>query len=432
MNLSTADRFCVLGAGTSGLAVAKNFLQGGIPFDCLEREDDLGGNWNFGKPHSSVYASTHLISSKRLTEYTDYPMPDDYPEFPDHLQVLEYLRGYAQQFGLNEQIQFNTAVQLIEPYEQGWRVVLANGDERLYRGVVIANGHNWNPRFPKYPGEFAGTTLHSSEYKTPDVLRGKRVLVVGGGNSGCDLAVEAAIHAKRALLSLRRGYHVLPKFFKGKPIDQYAENLLSLRLPLWARRIGAALAIRWVLGPPELAGLPRPDHRLFESHPIINSRLHSQVAHGNLAIRPDIAQLQGDRVKFVDNTEEQVDVILYATGFRLSFPFLDTKHLNWQDNRPNLFLNIFHPQHNNLFCAGLIQPDSGQWGLVDYQSQLIVRYLQSLEKKPRTARWFERLKQSVTLRRSRRINYLDSPRHRLEVEHFSYRRHLQKLIAKLA
>jgi len=432
LDTSTANKYCILGAGTSGLTVLKNFLQSDIACDCLEREDDLGGNWNFGKLRSSVYASTHLISSKRLTEYTDYPLPDSYPEFPSHGQVLEYLRGYAKQFHLTEQIQFCTAVEKIEPLEKGWRVVLASGDERLYRGIVIANGHNWDPRFPEYPGQFTGTALHSSEYKTSDLLRDKRVLVIGGGNSGCDLAVEAAIHGQRSWLSLRRGYHVLPKFFKGKPIDQCCENLLKLRLPLWARRLGAAMAIRWVLGPSQLAGLPRPDHRLFESHPIINSRLHSQLGHGNLTIRPDVAELCGRRVRFIDGTEESVDVILYATGFHLSFPFLDTQHLNWQQDRPQLFLNIFHPDRNDLFCAGLIQPDSGQWGLVDYQAQLIARYLQASEQKPRAAQWFQTLKKSGGSRFERRIPYLNSPRHRLEVEHYSYRNRLRKLIAKLA
>ncbi|MGI9428343.1 MAG: flavin-containing monooxygenase [Bythopirellula sp.] len=429
--MSTSARFCILGAGTSGLAVAKNFLQGGIPFDCLEREDDIGGNWNYGKPYSSVYHSTHLISSKALTEFTDFPMPEDYPEFPGHQQVFAYLRAYAERFGLYETIQFNSTVHQLQPGERGWCVRMADGEERLYRGVVIANGHNWDPRLPDYPGEFSGTTLHSSEYKTPDVLQGKRVLVVGGGNSGCDLAVEAATHADRALLSIRRGYHVLPKFFKGKPIDQCGETLHALRLPLWARRIGAALAIRWVLGPPELVGMPKPDHRMFESHPIINSRLHGRIAHGKLSVRPDIAELAGNRVRFVDDQQEQIDLILYATGFKLSFPFLDTKYLNWQDGRPNLFLNVFHPQRDDLFCAGLIQPDSGQWGLVDYQAQLITRYLQALDKNSRAAGWFARLKQSSAAPRQP-IRYIHSPRHRLEVEHFGYRRRLQRLIAKFA
>ena len=393
-------------------------------------KNEIGGNWNYGKPNSSVYASTHLISSKRLTEYTDYPMPEDYPEFPNHRQVLEYLRSYAEHFRLNEHIQFSTSVERLEPIEEGWRVLLANGSERLYRGVVIANGHNWDPRIPDYPGEFDGESLHSSQYKTPEVLRGKRVLVVGGGNSGCDLAVEASLHAEQATLSWRRGYHLLPKFFKGKPIDQCGETLLKLRLPLWARRLSAKLIVRWVLGPSELAGLPKPDHQLFETHPIINSRLHGQVAHGDLAVRPDISEFDGKRVKFVDGKEDEFDLVLFATGFHLSFPFLDREYLNWQDGRPNLFMNIFHPERDDLFCAGLIQPDSGQWGLVDYQAQLIVSYLQALENNPKRARRFAQLKHSLPSARS--IAYLDSPRHRLEVEHFSYRERLQKLIAKLA
>ena len=190
--------------------------------------------------------------------------------------------------------------------------------------------------------------------------------------------------------------------------------------------------IRWVLGPPQQSGLPKPDHRLFESHPIINSQLHHHVGHGNLAVRPDVAELAGETVHFVDGNSAQFDLIIYATGFQLSFPFVDKQHLNWQGKRPELFLNIFHPQRDDLFCVGLIQPDSGQWGLVDYQAQLVVRYLQSLKNQSQTAEWFSRLKQSPTHDLNHGIHYVDSPRHLMEVEHYSYRRRLQKLIAKLA
>ncbi|TWU29535.1 flavin-containing monooxygenase [Bythopirellula polymerisocia] len=431
MHSSYADRYCILGAGTSGLAVAKNFLQQGIPFDCLEREDSIGGNWCYGKPASSVYASTHLISSKRLTEYTDFPMPEEYPEFPGHELVHAYLQDYARHFDLLPHIRFNTTVERIEPSASKWRITLAGGETRNYRGVVIANGHNWDPSFPEKPGEFSGTTLHSCEYKTPDVLSGKRVLVVGGGNSGCDLAVESATYADRAFHSMRRGYPILPKFFKGKPIDQCGETLLRWRIPLPLRRLAAKLVVRWVLGPPEMVGLPRPDHKLFETHPVINSRLHDQIAHGNLHVKPDIAELAGDTVRFVDGSSEQIDLIIYATGFKLSFPFIEKAELNWRDGRPDFFLNIFHPERNDLFCAGLIQPDSGQWGLVDYQSQLMASYLVALRNNSPAAARFNELKQSSINNWNGRGSYLDSPRHRLEVEHFGYRRELKKLIGKL-
>lgn len=442
-NHSTAEKYCILGAGSSGLATAKNFLQAGIPFDCLEREDDLGGNWYYGKPASSVYASTHLISSKRLTEFTDFPMPEEYPPYPGHKLVWQYFQDYATRFGLREHIQFNTAVKQITPCrerpprrseELGWQVELENGETRHYRGVVIANGHNWDPRWPderkQYGSEFAGERLHSSKYKTADAMRGKRVLVVGGGNSGCDLAVEAAIHADRALLSTRRRYPVLPKFFRGKPIDQCHELLHWLRFPLWARRLAGRAVMHVALGPSTRTGVPRPDHRLFETHPVINSQIHHHVGHGDLQLKPDICHFDGRNVEFSDGTTEEIDLIIYATGFRVSFPFIDEQHLNWKDGAPDFFLNIFHPLRDDLFCIGLIQPDSGQWGLVDYQSQLVARFLRAKRQDSAGYAQFQELKQAAQPL-AHGVKFKDSPRHRLEVEHYGYRRRLQRLIKEL-
>lgn len=426
------QRLCIVGAGSSGLAVARHFAAAGIEFDCFEREDDIGGNWYYGKPHSSVYKSTHLISSKRLTEYPDCPMPAEWPEYPHHVQVLEYLRRYAEHFGLYPRIQFNTAIERIEPADGVWHVTLAGGDERCYSGVVVANGHNWDPRWPDYPGHFDGQMLHSSQYKTPDVLRGRRVLVVGAGNSGCDIAVEAAQNADRVFQSLRRGYHFLPKFLGGKPADQVGERLLRWRVPLPLRRAIARVFIRLTVGSPARYGLPQPDHRLFETHPIINSQLPYYAGHGDISIKPDIVELAGDRVRFADGSEEPIDVIVYATGFRISFPFIDQQHLNWRDGRPRLYLNIFHPQHENLFFCGLIQPDSGQFGLVHYQAELIAHYLISRRRGTRAAKRLAEATRAADQDLSAGIRYIHSPRHLLEVEHFSYRRRLQRWSAKLA
>lgn len=429
---SSTSTYCIIGAGSSGLAVAKNFKQLGIDFRCLEREDDVGGNWYYGSPASSVYASTHLISSKKLTEYTDFPMPDDYPEFPNHRQAWEYLRSYARHFNLYPHIELNTSVDDVRPVGEKWRVTLSDGTARDYRGVVIANGHNWDPKLPDFPGDFTGQIIHSAVYKTPDVLRGKRVLVVGAGNSGCDIAVEASQNAARTFHSHRRGYHYLPKFYRGIPIDRCGERLLRWRVPLWMRRVLSSVISRIVLGPPGRFGLPRPDHKLFETHPIINSQMLYYVAHGDIAVKPNVERLCGDRVRFVDGSEEPIDLIICATGFRLSFPFIDREFLNWRGRRPNLFLNVFHPRYDNLFVAGLIQPDSGQWGLVDYQAQLIGRFIRALDEGHSRAERFRRLKASAQPDLADGIRYVESTRHLVEVEHFSYRRRLQKLIAGLS
>jgi cation diffusion facilitator CzcD-associated flavoprotein CzcO len=423
-------RYCVIGAGPSGLAVVKRLAEAGIPFDCFERSDDVGGNWYYGKPGSSVYASTHLISSKRLTEFVDFPMPDEFPAYPHHSQAWEYLRSYARNFGLYERITFSVGVERAQPADDHWRVTLSTGERRDYAGMIVANGHNWQPRLPALCGKFDGLTLHSNQYKTPDVLAGKRVLVVGAGNSGCDIAVEAAQHATATFHSIRRGYHYLPKFVAGRPVDEYGELMLRLRVPLWLRRLVTRYIARLTLGPPQRFGLPKPDHRFWESHPIINSQLLYYVGHGRIGVKPDIAELRGDRVAFADGSEERIDVIVYATGFEISFPFLDQEHLNWRDGRPDLYLNIFHPQHERLLFAGLIQPDSGQWGLVDVQAQLIARYLAALDQGQPAA---ERLKLRLARVRDRQsIDYLASPRHLLEVEHYSYRRTLQKHLAALS
>jgi cation diffusion facilitator CzcD-associated flavoprotein CzcO len=426
-----SSKYCIIGAGSSGITAAKNLKQMGIAYDVFEREDGVGGNWYYGRPNSSVYRSTHLISSKPLTEYTDFPMPKEYPDYPSHAQVLAYFQAYVRRFDLERDIQFNTAVERVMPAEGGWDVTLGTGETRRYRGVIIANGHNWDPKFPTYPGQFDGVSLHSSDYKTTDVLREKRVLVIGAGNSGCDIAVEAAQNAAQTYHSSRRGYHYVPKFLLGRPADQIGELSLKMRVPLSVRRAVDTLLIRFVAGDPQKFGLPRPDHKLFETHPIINSQMLYYVGHGDIIPKPDVQELRGDKVFFTDGSEVALDVIVYATGFKMSFPFMDTALLNWQNGHPSFYMNVFHPEYDNLFIIGLIQPDSGQWGLVDYQAQLVARFIRSLQQNPARAARLRELKRRGQEDYGGGVKYKDSTRHYVEIEHFSYRRKLQKLAAQI-
>jgi cation diffusion facilitator CzcD-associated flavoprotein CzcO len=430
--LRATRRFCIIGAGSSGLAVARHFRAFGIAFDCVEREDDVGGNWYYGKPHSSVFRSTRLISSKRQTQFTDFPMPDAWPEHPGQELVFAYLRKYAEYFDLYSSIQFNTSVHRIEPAgKQGWQATLTDGTCRHYGGVVIANGHNWDPRWPDYPGDFRGRVLHSAQYKTPDIAEGRRVLVVGGGNSGFDIAVDVAPWAAAAFHSLRRQYHVLPRYLRGVPIDECGEWMLRWQVPLWMRRLGARRVRALAWSKRVARSLPRPDHRLFETHPVINSRWPYEVARGAIRVMPDVRNLEGDHVAFADGRREPIDLIIYATGYKLSFPFIDRRHLNWRNDRPELFLNIFHPHRDDLFVAGMIQPDSGQFGLVDLQAQLIAASIRAVQDGQPIARRFQqekRVRAGESLGDG--IRYVRSPRHLVEVEHHSYRRRLERWIAR--
>lgn len=428
--------WCVIGAGPSGLAALRHLLAAGLEAECLEREGALGGNWRFGSGTSRVFASTRLISSKRLTEFADFPMPRHYPAYPDHRQCLDYLESYAEHFDLGPRIRTGVSVTSVEPAGPpgtGW-VVHAGGEPRRYAGVVIASGHNHVPRWPDIPGSFAGQFLHSADYKSPTEpvsLAGQRVLVIGAGNSGCDIAVECSKHAAATFHSTRRGYFVVPRFVFGRPADLRGERLLKMHAPLWLRRLVALRGIARTVGLPWKHGLPRPDHRLFETHPIINSELLDRIDTG--AIRPagDVAAFDGTGVVFRDGLREEFDVVICATGYQTTFPFIDGRLLGADTAAgvPRLFMNLLHPTRDDIAVVGLIQPDSGQWGITDVQARLVAGMAVAARQSPRASGWLYTRRQRPPWRNP--VRYVASPRHALEVEHFSYRRQLERLVTAL-
>ncbi len=436
---SPADRteWCVIGAGPSGLSALRHLIAAGVEAECLEREGGVGGNWRFGAGTSRVFASTRLISSKRLTEVADFPMPRHFPAYPDHRQCLEYFEAYADHFGLGPRIRTGESVERIEPAGPpgtGWVVETAAGGSRRYAGVVIASGHNHVPRFPDLPGEFSGRLLHSADYKSPTepvAIAGKRVLVIGAGNSGCDIAVECSKHAAVTVHSTRRGYFVVPRFVFGRPADLRGERLLKMHAPVWLRRLVALRGIARTIGLPWQHGLPRPDHRLFETHPIINSELFERIDAG--AIRPagDVAAFEGRSVVFRDGGRDVFDVVICATGYQTTLPFIDCRLLgaDTADGVPRLFMNLLHPTRDDIAVVGLIQPDSGQWGITDVQARLVAGMAAAARSAPRAAAWLYARRRRPA--RPSPIRYVASPRHTLEVEHFSYRRELERLIAAL-
>ena len=431
------ERVCVVGAGSSGLTVTKNLLERGFAVDTYEQAGDVGGNWNYGSPTSRVYASTHAISSKAFTQYPDFPMPDELPDYPHHSQLLDYLRAYAGHFELGPHLHLRHRVVRAEPVGSpavAWDVTVAppGGDQvtRRYDALVAANGHNWHPNQPRHPGRFTGQVLHSADYKSADVLRGKRVLVVGAGNTGCDIAVEGALTAERTFHSSRRGYWYLPKYIAGRPADQIGDLMLALRLPLRVRQRAIAAVLRAVVGDLTRYGLPRPDHRPLETHAIINSQLVYHLGHGSITPKPDVAGFDGDRVVFTDGTAEEVDLVVYATGYRVRVDFLDGAHLNWRDGRPHLYQHVFTPRHDSLAVAGLIQTDSGQFAVAHWQAVAIAALLGA---SPATARAFlAQAGQRLDRRWTAGTRYANSTRHWFEVAHQHYLRGLERTIGELA
>lgn len=424
-----ANCYCVIGAGASGLAVIKTLLDMGIPCECLEQNGDVGGIWDYGTSHSSVYQSAHLISSKRFTELSGFPMPDGYPAYPSRVQVLEYLRAYAQNFDLGRVIEFGRAVESVA-LTPSYVTVSVRGEEspRRYRGVIVSNGHLWKPLTPDIPGQFTGQLLHAREYKTPELLVGQRVLVVGAGNSGCDIAVEASRNAARTFHSMRRGRYFVPKFLFGKAIDAGSDWLYRWRMPLWVHRLFATLPLSVAIGAPQDYGLPKPDHRFLDEPPVPNSDLPHAVAHGRVTIRPDVERYEGQRVLFVDGTEETIDVIVMATGYEVAFPFLDSELVPQQAGVPHLYLNMFHPVYDNLMFAGLFDASTKTWELVERQAAVMATFIKANSETNASLDWFRTLRASPL---SPRFRANPTLKEYLYLEYFWYRRQLTKLSKRI-
>jgi len=379
--MSDLPRVCVIGAGLSGLTACKALGDRGIPYTCFESGDDVGGNWYFGNTNgrSAAYKSLHINTSKRSASFKDLPMSDRYPDYPHHSQIHEYLREYADTFGLRANIRFDTTVARCERGERGgWTIELADGDVERYDALLVANGHHWDPSYPAFPGSFDGEVIHSHHYvdiADPVDFHGKRVVVVGMGNSGADIVTELSRRgvAKSVILSTRGGGWVLPKYVFGKPTDQLAATIpwLSLRLQ---RRI-AQVVPRIASGKMTDYGLPKPDHKFLESQPTASSELLLRLGSGDASVKPNIAELMGDHVRFVDGTVEQVDAIVYATGYKVSFPFFDEGFVSAPRNVLPLYKRMFKPGIDDLAFIGLAQSIPTIFPFAECQSKFAAMWL---------------------------------------------------------
>jgi dimethylaniline monooxygenase (N-oxide forming) len=450
-----SPRACVIGAGSSGIAAAKALADRDISFDCFEASDKVGGNWVFGNRNgmSSSYSTLHINTSRERMEYADFPMPPDYPDFPRHDQIARYFDAYVDHFGLRPQITFNTSVEHARPLpDGGWEVTIAGAgkregaeagagaadlvgaegagagsvgtgaggsagrETRRYDALLLANGHHWNPRWPEppIPGTFAGEQIHAHHYKQPSQLAGKRVVVVGMGNSAMDIAVDASYHARSTTLVARRGVHVVPKYILGRPLDA---GVKPSRIPFpWLLR-GMQLVTRLTVGPMDRYGLPRPTHRLGQAHPTVSSRILDRLAHGAIQVKPEIAALDGERVLYADGSEQQADLIVYCTGYKIAFPFFDDDLVSAPENRLVLYKRVFDPAHPGLYFIGFVQPWGAIMPIAEIQGRLVAEHLCGDYALPPAARM--RTDMEAMMRRQAR-RYQASKRHTIQVDFSNY------------
>lgn len=416
---------CVIGAGPSGITAAKNLLDEGIKVVVYDLGNEVGGNWVFNEKigHSSVFETTHIISSRTLSEYADYPMPLDYPDYPSHMQLARYFKNYAEHFNLYPFIQFNTLVKHCELTSNNkWLVVTEkNGHiaENYFDALVVCNGHHWLPRMPKYEGDFNGEFIHSHDVKKFSKFSGKRILVIGGGNSACDVAVESSRVAKSVDISWRRGYWIAPKFIMGKPADVFSTKINWLPRRIWQFISGLSLYFR--NGRNSDYGLPEPEGPLGFHHPTINEDLFFTIRHGKIKPRPDIDRLNGNEVVFKDGTKGEYDIIVACTGYIITHPFFEKKFIDYSEGEVPLWLRMLHPTIDNIYFIGLFQPLGCIWPGSELQSKIMARELSGKWTRPDDIN--KRIEQEIKHPDFKQIN---TPRHTITVDFHRFKNRLLK------
>ncbi len=421
-------RVCVIGAGSSGIAAAKALHQRGFDFDCFEKSDRVGGNWVFKNRNgmSSAYRSLHINTSRERMGFPDFPMPKSYPDFPHHTHIAAYFDAYVDHFGFRDRITFETSVERAEPVEDGWEVGLDDGRVERYDALVVANGHHWDARWPEpaFPGSesFRGVQLHAHDYTGEDAafFRDKRVVVLGMGNSAMDIAVESSFSATATYLAARRGAWVVPKYVFGRPLDQFSTKA---GIPLRVRQRLTQAILRLAVGDMERYGLPKPDHRPLEAHPTISDDLLSRVAHGAITPKPNLARLTPDGVVFTDGSAVEADVVVYCTGYRVTFPFFAPAVISAPDNDLPLFRRVFHPARRDVFFIGLLQPLGAIMPIAAAQSEWVCDHLDGSYALPPEGE----LRADIARERARmRKRYVASVRHTMQVDYDDYLADLAK------
>ena len=379
VGLEFVAEVCLIGAGAAGLAAGKALADRGIAFDWFEKGSMVGGLWRIDNDNggAAAYKTLHLNSSRPLTQYPSYPMPEDWPDYPPHEMIATYFQSFAEDNHLLERITFRTEVTSVEPLPgdgpaggHGWAVTVAGGQRRTYRNVMVANGHHGAPNIPDFPGEFTGADAARPRLPRPGHVhrpgrRGGR-----GGNSGMDIACDAAKVAHRVYLVTRHGVHVIPKYAFGKPVDQLGNPLMGY-IPFPVERTLYETIMRLSTGRPEDRGLPKPDHRLLHAHPTVSAELYDRVGHGDITMKPGIEALDGDQIRFDDDSVVHADILVYATGYRITLPFLAPDVYDPAHNAMPLYQRVVSPDRPGLFFIGFIQTVGANIPLYEYQSQWI-------------------------------------------------------------
>ncbi|EMP34553.1 Dimethylaniline monooxygenase [N-oxide-forming] 5, partial [Chelonia mydas] len=431
-------RIAVIGAGVCGLSSIKCCLDEGLQPICFERSSDIGGLWRFEENpeegRASIYKSVIINTSKEMMCFSDFPIPADFPNYMHHSKVMEYFRMYAEHFNLLKYIRFKTTVVSVTKSPDfstmgQWDVVTeteGKQESAIFDGVMVCTGHHTNAHLPldSFPGieKFRGRYFHSRDYKKPQEFSGKRVIVIGIGNSGTDLAVELSHTAAQVFLSTKRGAWILGRIGEeGYPLDtiyltRYMEFLMRI-VPLSLLNYFAEKKLNAKFNH-AIYGL-QPAHRFFSQHPTFNDDLPNRIISGKVLVKPNVREFTETSAIFEDGTrEEDIDVVIFATGYRFSFPFLgDCAKV--VKNQVSLYKFVFPPQLEKptLAFIGLIQALGAVMPIAELQGRWATRVFKGLNRLPSAS---DMLADIAQKREEMAKRYVKSQRYTIQAYYIPY------------
>ncbi|XP_025043403.2 flavin-containing monooxygenase 5-like [Pelodiscus sinensis] len=431
-------RIAVIGGGSSGLCAIKCCLDDGLEPTCFESSEDIGGLWRFKENpeegRASIYKSVIINTSKEMMCFSDFPIPEDYPNYMHNSKIMKYFRMYAERFGLLRHVRFQTNVVSVTKRPDfstsgQWDVVTeteGKQDSAVFDGVMVCTGHHTHPHLPlaSFPGidTFKGRYCHSRDYKKPQEFSGKRVIVVGIGNSGGDLAVELSQEADQVFLSTRRGAWVLNRVAdEGYPVD----IVLSTRFKTFLKQmLTTSMMNQWAENKLNARfnhahyGL-KPQHRITSQHPTINDDLPNRIISGKVLVKPNIREFTETGVIFEDGTrEEDISAVFFATGYSFSFPFLQDC-VKVVENQVSLYKFIFPPhlEKPTLAFIGLVQPLGAIMPIAELQSRLATQVFKGHIRLPPESDMVADITQKTEEMAKR---YVKSQRHTIQVDYIEY------------
>ncbi|XP_060499482.1 dimethylaniline monooxygenase [N-oxide-forming] 4 [Panthera onca] len=398
-----ARRVAVIGAGVSGLSSIKCCLDEDLEPTCFERSNDIGGLWKFTETSKDgmtrVYRSLVTNVCKEMSCYSDFPFQEDYPNYMNQGKFWDYLQEFVEHFDLLKYIRFRTTVCSVTKRpdfsETGqWDVVTETEGKRdrgVFDAVMVCTGHFLNPHLPleSFPGihKFKGQILHSQEYKSPEGFQGKRVLVIGLGNTGGDVAVELSRTAAQVLLSTRTGAWVIHRSSNGG----YPYNMVITRRYLnFMAQVLPSCVLNWIQERQMNKRLNHENYGLSITKGrkpkfIVNDELPICILCGTVTMKTSVKEFTETSAVFEDGTvEENLDVVIFTTGYTFSFPFLEEPLKSLCTKKIFLYKQVFpsNLERATLAIIGLISLKGSILSGTELQARWATRVFKGLCKIP--------------------------------------------------